>query len=124
MSAMASMIRVRNGANAENGCPDPAPCGVFEMAAAPNRVRCEPVAVVPAQLPPTLSSQHTASFAELLQQLGISVAVTTYQAGKLVLLRAHNGTLNTHFRGFNKPMGLAVHGDRLAIGFLGTMCSM
>ena len=41
------------------------------VAAAPDRVRGEPVAVVPAQSPATLSSQHTASFAEILQQLGI-----------------------------------------------------
>ena len=46
---------------------------------------------------PTLTSQHTQSFADLLEQLGISIAVTTYQAGKPVLLRADNGTVNTHF---------------------------
>lgn len=63
-----------------------------------------------------LSSQHTSSFAELLEQFGISVAVTTYQAGKLVLLRSQNGTVNTHFRGFSKPMGLALQDGRLAIG--------
>src|SRR5262249_34103409 len=39
-----------------------------------------------------------------------------YQAGKLVLLRADRGVVNTHFRSFAKPMGLAVHGNRLAIG--------
>ena len=45
--------------------------------------------------PSVPSSQHTSSFAELLEQLGISIAVTTYQAGKLVLLRAIDGTINT-----------------------------
>src|SRR5262249_13371299 len=49
-------------------------------------------------------------------ELGISVLVTTYQAGKLVMLRPDGDRLNTHFRSFSKPMGLAVHGDRLAIG--------
>ena len=34
--------------------------------------------------------------------------VSTYQAGKLVALRADGGVLNTHFRIFKKPMGLAV----------------
>ena len=43
-------------------------------------------------------------------------AVTTYQAGKLVVLRNDNGVLNTHFRNFMKPMGLAVEGGKLAIG--------
>ena len=63
-----------------------------------------------------LTSQHTSSFTELLQHFGISIAVTTYQAGKLVLLRADGGAINTHFRGFNKPMGLALDGNRIALG--------
>jgi uncharacterized protein (TIGR03032 family) len=59
---------------------------------------------------------HTTSFAEVLEHFGISLLVTTYQAGKLVLLRADRGVVNTHFRSFPKPMGLAVDGNRLAIG--------
>jgi uncharacterized protein (TIGR03032 family) len=59
---------------------------------------------------------HTAGFPELLRELGVSLAVTTYQAGKLVLLRADGGALNTHFRGFARPMGLAVTRGRLAVG--------
>jgi uncharacterized protein (TIGR03032 family) len=65
---------------------------------------------------PPLRSVHTTTFAQILEQLGISVLVTTYQAGKLVLLRADRGVVNTHFRSFVKPMGLAVQGNRLAIG--------
>ena len=42
--------------------------------------------------------------------------VTTYQAGKLVMLRNDAGVLNTHFRNLNKPMGLARTGGKLAIG--------
>lgn len=45
-----------------------------------------PTTVPSTDLP--LTSQHTSSFAEILDQLGISIAVRTYQAGKLVLLRA------------------------------------
>jgi uncharacterized protein (TIGR03032 family) len=63
-----------------------------------------------------LRSIHTSNFPAILQELGISLAVSTYQAGKLVLVRLEGDGLNTHFRGFNKPMGLAVSGDRLAIG--------
>jgi uncharacterized protein (TIGR03032 family) len=65
---------------------------------------------------PPLRSVHTSNFSAILQELGISVLVTTYQAGKLVMLRPDGDRLNTHFRGFSKPMGLAVDGDRLAIG--------
>jgi uncharacterized protein (TIGR03032 family) len=65
---------------------------------------------------PPLRSVHTTSFPAILDALGLSVLVTTYQAGKLVMLRPDGGTLNTHFRSFNKPMGLAADGDRLAVG--------
>ena len=51
---------------------------------------------------------------------GASLIVTTYQAGKVVLLRNEprggGATLNTHFRQFDEPMGLAPAGGRLAIG--------
>jgi uncharacterized protein (TIGR03032 family) len=67
------------------------------------------------QLPP-LRSVHTTNFAAILDELGISVLVTTYQAGKLVMLRPDDQVLNTHFCRFHKPMGLARAGDRLAIG--------
>jgi hypothetical protein len=42
--------------------------------------------------------------------------VTTYQAGKLVMVRDEGDHLNTHFRAFQAPMGMALSGDRLAIG--------
>jgi uncharacterized protein (TIGR03032 family) len=63
-----------------------------------------------------LRSVCTENFPALLGELGASLMVTTYQAGKLVVLRADNGTINTHCRGFNVPMGLALAGNRLAIG--------
>jgi uncharacterized protein (TIGR03032 family) len=59
---------------------------------------------------------HTTTFAEVLERGGLSLLVTTYQAGKLVVLRADRGVVNTHFRGFAKPMGLALQGGRLAVG--------
>jgi uncharacterized protein (TIGR03032 family) len=72
-----------------------------------------------ASLPP-LRSVHTNTFAQILTQLHLSLAVTTYQAGKLVLLRPElqNGkpVVNTHFRSFRKPMGFAWERGRFAIG--------
>ncbi len=68
-------------------------------------------------LPPgELQSVHTANFPDLLDALGISLLVTTYQAGKLIAVRADVGKLNTHFRNFPMPMGLAFEGGRLAMG--------
>ncbi|MEM9807415.1 MAG: TIGR03032 family protein [Cyanobacteria bacterium P01_D01_bin.56] len=70
----------------------------------------------PATLEP-LRSVHTTNFPDLLNQLGISLVVSTYQAGKVVLLRGDEGTLNTHFRIFQKPMGLAADPQgRIAVG--------
>jgi uncharacterized protein (TIGR03032 family) len=63
-----------------------------------------------------LASVHTATFCELLRSLHCSLALSTYQAGKLVLLRADGNVVNTHFRNFNRPMGIAVDRERLAIG--------
>jgi uncharacterized protein (TIGR03032 family) len=63
-----------------------------------------------------LRSVHTSNLPGLFRRLGISLLVTTYQAGRLVILRADGEALNTHFRAFPKPMGLAVQGDQLAIG--------
>jgi uncharacterized protein (TIGR03032 family) len=63
-----------------------------------------------------LRAVHTPNFPTLLRELGASLLVTTYQAGKLVLVRDEGDHLNTHFRVFKAPMGMALHGDRLAIG--------
>ena len=67
----------------------------------------------------SMQSVHTRSFVELLDRLGISLIVSTYQAGRVVILRASGPTLNTHFREFKKPMGIAERGGRLAIGSAG-----
>lgn len=67
-------------------------------------------------VPAPLRSVHTSNIPQILDHFGASVLVTTYQAGRLVILRNDGGVLNTHFRLFPKPMGLAVSPNRLAIG--------
>lgn len=71
----------------------------------------------PAAAPP-FEYAHSDSFAALLEQLGISLLVSTYQAGKLMLVRAAGGTLSTLLRSFEQPMGLAMNErhDRMVIG--------
>ena len=66
--------------------------------------------------PEPLRAVHTSNFPELLERIDASHLVTTYQAGKLVMVRNEGGRLNAHFRTFQAPMGLALDGDRLAIG--------
>ena len=63
-----------------------------------------------------LRSVHTSNLPEILDHFGASVMVSTYQAGRLVMLRSQGGVLNTHFRSFDKPMGLAMTAGRLAVG--------
>jgi uncharacterized protein (TIGR03032 family) len=72
--------------------------------------------------PAPLRSVHTSNLPALFRRLGVSLLVTTYQAGRLVILRADGDALNTHFRAFPKPMGLAVQGDRLALGTALEVC--
>ena len=66
-----------------------------------------------------LSSIHTSNFPALLTEMRSSIAVTTYQAGKLVFLRPQNDALNTHFAAFNSPMGLAADHQKLSVGVMG-----
>jgi uncharacterized protein (TIGR03032 family) len=66
--------------------------------------------------PAPLRAVHTPNFPALLRQLGASLLVTTYQAGKLVMVRDEGDYLNTHFRAFQAPMGMALADDRLALG--------
>lgn len=63
-----------------------------------------------------MRSVHTNNFPHILNQLGISLVVSTYQAGKLIALRADEDCINTHFRIFKKPMGIAADPHKIAIG--------
>ena len=71
--------------------------------------------------PNPLRSVYTSNFPDILDQLGISLAVSTYQAGRVILIRNDNGQLNTHFRDFHKPMGIALHQNELSIGGANTV---
>jgi uncharacterized protein (TIGR03032 family) len=68
--------------------------------------------------PAPFTSSHTSNFPALLREHGISLLVSTYQAGKLIVVRAEGDRLNTHFRHFRSPMGVAFDPatERLAIG--------
>ena len=68
-----------------------------------------------------LRSVHTSSLPTILSQLGVSLVISTYQAGKVILARNDNGVLNTHFRAFDKPMGIAADASRLTVGGANTV---
>lgn len=59
--------------------------------------------------------QHSPSLPALLEQLRISLLVSTYQAGKLIAVGARGGQLALSFHNFDHCMGIGVGPDRLAI---------
>jgi uncharacterized protein (TIGR03032 family) len=60
--------------------------------------------------------EHSPNFPALLEQLGLSLLVSTYQAGKLFAVGARRGELLLSFHNFEKAMGIAARPDRLAVG--------
>ena len=78
------------------------------------RMHNPPVSAVP----PAFTSSYTPGFPELIHRLGGTLGVTTYQAGKLILLSAPQPDRLVQLpRSLEKPMGMAVHPDgrRLAV---------
>src|SRR6476619_186744 len=73
-----------------------------------------PEAAAPTAVP--FHYTQTESFVALLRELGASLLVTTYQANKLLVVRAAGGGLSMLVRTFERPMGLAVDARRLMIG--------
>ncbi len=68
-----------------------------------------------------LRSVHTSNLPALFAELQMSLVVSTYQAGKVILIRNDGGVLNTHFRTFGKPMGIAADRAHLTIGGTNTV---
>jgi uncharacterized protein (TIGR03032 family) len=60
--------------------------------------------------------EHSRNFPAVLEHLRISLLVSTYQAGKLFVVGARQGELALSFHNFEKAMGIAVKGDRIAVG--------
>src|SRR5262249_12350418 len=68
--------------------------------------------------PPTREIRHeyTRSLPPLLSQLGVSLLVSTYQAGKVVAVGVAAGELTLSYHNFERAMGLAVTPEGLAVG--------
>ena len=61
-------------------------------------------------------NKHTTTFVDIIKEIKSSLIVTTYKSGHSLMIRADENGLNTAIRQFNRPMGVAVGGSRLAIG--------
>ena len=64
-------------------------------------------------------SRHTKSFRALLEATNSTLLITTYQAGRLIMVRPTPDGINTHFRGLKIPMGITYKNNKLAIGTQG-----
>ena len=61
------------------------------------------------------SCKHTPELAELLGSLGVSLAISTYQAGKVILVSSDGESISLLPRNFDTPMGMAVEGNKMAV---------
>lgn len=65
---------------------------------------------------PPFTCSYTPDIPELVNKLGISLVVTTYQAGKMIVLSAPTVDKLVQLpRNFDKAMGIAVDKDKLAV---------
>jgi uncharacterized protein (TIGR03032 family) len=65
---------------------------------------------------PPFTCTYSPNLAEMLNQLQCSIALTTYQAGKLIFLSPEgDNSMRQLPRDFAKAMGLAIKDDRMAI---------
>lgn len=60
--------------------------------------------------------EYSKSLVPVLERLGATLLVSTYQAGKLVALGVRQGKLELSFHNFDRVMGVAVGADRIAVG--------
>lgn len=60
--------------------------------------------------------QYAPQFAPILEHLKSTLLVSTYQAGKLVVVTAEMGALKLSFHNFERAMGIAVAPGRIAVG--------
>ena len=67
------------------------------------------------------SCHFTPELPELIEKLGCSLLVSTYQAGKVIVLSSDGERIVQLPRSFDTPMGLAFDGERLAIATRATV---
>jgi uncharacterized protein (TIGR03032 family) len=60
--------------------------------------------------------EHSSGLPALLEQLGVAVLLSTYQAGRVVSLGSHRGQLQVGFSHFDQAMGICRTPTGLAVG--------
>jgi uncharacterized protein (TIGR03032 family) len=64
------------------------------------------------------SSTHTDNFPGILKALNISLAVSSYQSTRLILLRSDGESIDTNLKAFPRPMGIYADENRITLGTL------
>ena len=59
--------------------------------------------------------EYTRSLPALLSELGVSLLVSTYQAGKIAAVGVAGGELTLSYHNFERAMGMAVKRDCMAV---------
>jgi len=62
------------------------------------------------------SSTATDNFAKILKALNISLAVTSYQSARLILVRSDGETIDTNLKAFPRPMGIYADENHITLG--------
>lgn len=60
-------------------------------------------------------ARYTPNFPELLNKLGGTIMLTTYQTGKVIMLSSDADNISQLVRDFDRPMGVAFYGDIMAM---------
>lgn len=79
------------------------------------RQAAHPVTLDPALTVP-VRYEHSADLPALLERLGVSLVLSTYQAGRLVSVGSHGGCLSLSFSRFDQAMGVCRTPTGLAVG--------
>ncbi len=59
---------------------------------------------------------HTDNIPAILKELNVSLAFTSYQAGRLMIVRSDGENLDINFKSFERPMGLAATENGITLG--------
>ena len=79
---------------------------------------------LPSPMQARIECSAPASFQTWLAQSGGSLVVSTYQAGKVAMIGWDGRQVTLLMREFEKPMGMATSGDRLALATRNDVCMM
>lgn len=61
------------------------------------------------------SAKYTPNLPNLLNKLDGTIMLTTYQTGKVIMLSSDGENISQLVRDFDRPMGVAFHGDLMAL---------